>query len=68
MACIVIISFVARLAEVTSWQGMTRWIHDHLPYSQLQFFPKLSAFNIGAGAPQARNLQLHPSTRLLNPT
>ena len=23
------------------------WIHDHLPYSQLQFFPKLAAFNIG---------------------
>ena len=22
-------------------------IHDHLPYSQLQFFPKLAAFNIG---------------------
>ena len=23
------------------------WIHDHLPYSELQFFPKLAAFNIG---------------------
>jgi len=22
-------------------------IHDHLPYSELQFFPKLAAFNIG---------------------
>ena len=22
------------------------WIHDHLPYSRLQFFPKLAAFNI----------------------
>jgi hypothetical protein len=26
---------------------MAWWIHDHLPYSQLQFFPKLGAFNIG---------------------
>jgi hypothetical protein len=27
--------------------GNGAWIHDHLPYSQLQFFPKLGAFNIG---------------------
>jgi hypothetical protein len=26
---------------------MAWWIHDHLPYSELQFFPKLAAFNIG---------------------
>jgi hypothetical protein len=30
----------------TTWQAMAWWIHDHLPYSELQFFPKLSAFNI----------------------
>ena len=66
MACIVIPWFVDRLAEGARWQAMAWWIHD--PYSQLQFFPKLGAFNIGAGAPQARNLQLHPSTRLLNAT
>ena len=26
---------------------MAWWIHDNLPYSELQFFPKLAAFNIG---------------------
>ena len=26
---------------------MAWWIHDKLPYSELQFFPKLGAFNIG---------------------
>ena len=26
---------------------MAWWIHDNLPYSQLQFFSKLAAFNIG---------------------
>jgi hypothetical protein len=31
----------------TPWQAMAWWIHDHLPYSELQFFPKLCAFNIG---------------------
>ena len=30
-----------------TWQAMAWWIHDHLPYSELQFFPKLAAFNIG---------------------
>ncbi len=40
-ACIVI----PRLAE-TDWRAIAWWIHDHLPYSHLQFFPKLRAFNI----------------------
>ena len=30
-----------------AWQAMAWWIHDRLPYSELQFFPKLAAFNIG---------------------
>jgi len=28
-------------------RALAWWIHDHLPYSQLQFFPKLAAFDIG---------------------
>ena len=28
------------------WRAMAWWIHDHLPYSTLCFFPKLAAFNI----------------------
>ncbi|HEY6258825.1 MAG TPA: hypothetical protein VIY51_23865 [Xanthobacteraceae bacterium] len=47
MACIVVPWLVDRLAGGTSWQAMAWWIHDHLPYSELQFFPKLCAFNIG---------------------
>jgi hypothetical protein len=47
MACIVIPWFVDRLQEGVGWQAMAWWVHDHLPYSQLQFFPKLAAFNIG---------------------
>lgn len=34
-------------AGLTTWQSMAWWIHDHLPYSELQFFPRLVAFNIG---------------------
>lgn len=28
------------------WQSLAWWIHDHLPYASLCFFPKLWAFNI----------------------
>jgi hypothetical protein len=34
------------LDQQTSWQAIAWWIHDRLPYSELQFFPKLCAFNI----------------------
>ena len=47
MACIVVPWFADHLRKGTPWQAMAWWIHDHLPYSQLQFFPKLGAFNIG---------------------
>ena len=46
MASIVVPWLVDRMHE-TSWQAMAWWIHDHLPYSEVQFFPKLWAFNIG---------------------
>jgi hypothetical protein len=38
---------VDRLHKGVTWQAMAWWVHDHLPYSELQFFPKLGAFNIG---------------------
>ena len=47
MATIVIPWLLDRLEEGLTWQAMAWWIHDHLPYSELQFFPKLAAFNIG---------------------
>ncbi len=47
MATIVVPWFADRYAEGADWRAMAWWIHDHLPYSQLQFFPKLAAFNIG---------------------
>ena len=47
MACIVVPWLVDRVQEGTPWQAMAWWIHDHLPYSELHFFPRLCAFNIG---------------------
>ena len=43
---IVIPWFADRYEQGTDWRAMAWWIHDHLPYSSLCFFPKLAAFNI----------------------
>jgi hypothetical protein len=45
-ACIVVPWFADRYAETGDWRPLAWWIHDHLPYSRMQFFPKLAAFNI----------------------
>ena len=34
------------LADGGDWRAMAWWIHDHLPYSVLYFYPALGAFNI----------------------
>jgi hypothetical protein len=47
MATVVVPWLVDRLAAGETWQPMAWWIHDNLPYSELQFFPRLGAFNIG---------------------
>lgn len=46
MACVVVPWFADRYDAGADWRAMAFWIHDHLPYSELQFFPKLAAFNI----------------------
>lgn len=46
-ACIVIPSFLALYEKnPANWQQLAYWIHNHLNYSHIQFFPKLCAFNI----------------------
>jgi hypothetical protein len=47
MACVVVPWFADRYEAGADWRAMAYWIHNHLPYSELQFFPKLCAFNIG---------------------
>ena len=46
-ACVVLPWFAERHAQGADWRSLAYWIHDHLPYSRLQFFPRLAAFNIG---------------------
>lgn len=45
-ACVVVPWFLDRYEKGADWRALAYWIHDHLPYSELQFFPKLCAFNI----------------------
>ena len=55
MACVAVPWFTGRYAAGADWRSLAWWVHDHLPYSGLQFFPKLCAFNISwSEAPQRR--------------
>lgn len=48
IACIVIPSFLALYEkDQANWQQLAYWMHAHLNYNHLQFFPNLCAFNIG---------------------
>lgn len=45
-ACIVLPSFWDRFQAEGDWRKLAWWIHDHLPYSALYFYPRYWAFNI----------------------
>jgi len=46
MACVAVPSLTDFLVDGGDWRAMAWWIHDHLPYSVAEFYPKLGAFNI----------------------
>lgn len=55
MACVVVPSFWDRFQQPGDWRKLAWWIHDHLPYAELQFYPTYWAFNISwHEAPQRR--------------
>lgn len=45
-ACIFIPWFAEKFEAGADWRSLAWWIHDHLPYSELFFYPKKAAFNI----------------------
>ena len=63
MACIVVPWFADRYADGRDWRAMAYWIHNHLPYSSLYFFPKLCAFNIGWHEKPARKIRSYISPK-----
>ncbi|MFC0012883.1 hypothetical protein [Devosia nitrariae] len=46
-ACIVVNSFIAYYERTGHWEALAWWVHDHLPYDHMQFFPHYAAFNLG---------------------
>ncbi|MCF2515868.1 hypothetical protein LVY65_12455 [Sphingomonas sp. G124] len=47
VACVVVPAFYDRHHGPGDWQILARWIHDHLLYSTLCFYPTYWAVNIG---------------------
>ncbi|CAH0496945.1 hypothetical protein [Novosphingobium sp. CECT 9465] len=45
-ACIVVPSFWDRFQQPADWKRLAWWIHDHLPYSEMEFFKSYWAFNL----------------------
>ncbi len=47
MATVIVHALIPHYQATGDWEAMAWWVHDHLPYSQMQFFPKFAAFNLG---------------------
>jgi len=45
-ACVVIPWFADQYEAGRNWRDLAWWVHDHLPYSAMYFFPTLAAFNL----------------------
>jgi hypothetical protein len=45
-ASIVIPWFADQYEQGRDWRDLAWWLHDHLDYSEIWFFPKLCAFNL----------------------
>lgn len=46
-ACVVVNSFIPYYERTGHWEAMAWWVHDHLPYDEMEFFPHYAAFNLG---------------------
>lgn len=47
MATVVVHALIPHYERTGDWEAMAWWVHDHLPYSEIEFFPKYAAFNLG---------------------
>lgn len=62
-ACVVVPSFWDRHQEPGDWRRMADWIHQHLPYANLQFYPVYWAFNISWHEKPARSIKSFASPK-----
>jgi hypothetical protein len=66
-ACIVVPWFMDRYAAGADWRGLAYWIHDHLPYSELEFFDGegMCSFNISWHQKPKKNITSWLEPRVL---
>jgi hypothetical protein len=62
-ACIVVPWFHDRYQQPGEWRKLAWWIHDHLPYSTMYFFPKLWAVNLQWHERPERRIDSYPSPK-----
>ena len=47
MATVIVHAVIPLYQSTGRWEPLAWWVHDRLPYSAVQFFPRFAAFNIG---------------------
>jgi len=45
-ACVMVNRFIPYYERTGDWEALAWWVHDHLPYSDMEFFPRYAAFNL----------------------
>ncbi len=45
-ACIVVHAFIDYYERTGHWEALAWWLHDHVPYADLEFFPRFAAVNV----------------------
>ncbi|MBS7540198.1 hypothetical protein [Ancylobacter lacus] len=66
-ACIVVNAFIPYYEATGQWEAMAWWVHDHLPYGDMEFYPRFAAFNLNWHERPARRItsQIPPRRGLL---
>lgn len=45
-ACIIVHALIPYYEATGRWEALAWWVHDHLPYHDLEFFPRFAAVNV----------------------
>ncbi len=45
-ACIIVHALIPYFEATGRWEALAWWVHDHLPYHDLEFFPRFAAVNV----------------------
>ncbi|KKC36584.1 hypothetical protein WH87_13845 [Devosia epidermidihirudinis] len=63
-ACIIVNRFIPHYDRTGDWEALAWWVHDHLPYHDIEFFPRFAAFNLQwRQAPERRIYSYIPPRR-----